>query len=306
MSLIDTHHHCYFPQLTSRLRTLGVTEMAPGVPLPRWSPQDSLAMLDAIGIEHAVTSVILPAAAAAVPGLDRAVNEWTAELIRDHPRRFGGLCSLPWHDPDAAVREIAYGLDELGLDGVVLPTVAAGRSIADPAFEPVFATLHDRRVTAFLHPTPGSTCGCMSSAVPPVVVDFVMDTTRTVADLIFRGTLGRYPGMTLIVAHAGGAIPYLRARLELASAWNFPGGHSVTAAEIREQIGSLYYEVAQSISAPTLACLKEVTTDDHILFGTDFPFINAERLAQNQIRPSNPDAAQQLFTRWGEHRAVSP
>lgn len=146
----------------------------------------------------------------------------------------------------------------------------------------------------------------MPSAVPPVVVDFVMDTTRTVADLIFRGILGRYPGVALIVAHAGGAIPYLRARLELASTWNFPGGRSVTAAEIREQIGSLYYEVAQSMSAPTLACLKEATADDHILFGTDFPFINAEKLTQNPIRPSNRDAAKKLFTRWGEHLAVSP
>lgn len=286
MNLIDTHHHCYFPQLMSRLRALAVTSEEVALLGPSRSPP-------------------APSAAAATPGLDRAVNEWTAELIRDYPRRFGGLGSLPWHDPDAAVREIAYCLDELGLDGVVLPTVAAGRSIADQVFEPVFATLHDRRATAFLHPTPGSACGCMPATVPPVVVDFVMDTTRTIADLIFRGTLGRYPGMALIVAHAGGAIPYLRARLELASSWDFPGGRSITASEIREQIGSLYYEIAQSMSVPALACLKEVTTDDHILFGTDFPFITAERLALNPIRPPDPDAARQLFTRWGEHLAVS-
>lgn len=305
MTLVDTHHHCYFPKLISRLRSEGIHEMAPGVPLPSWSARDSVAMMDALGIDCSVASVILPASAVGIAGLDRSVNEWIAELIDEYRPRFGGLCSLPLYDVEQAVCEISHGIDELGLDGVVLPTVVDGHSVSDPRFEPVFAELNEREAVAFLHPTPGAHCSCMPSTLPPVVIDFVMDTTRTVADLIFGGTLRKYPKVKLIVAHAGGAIPYLTPRLELAAAWNISGAMKMTAPEIRKAVGDLYYEIAQSMSPATMSCLSEITAADHIMFGTDFPFIPVEMLAEHTMRPQASDATVNLFPRLGGLRALS-
>ncbi|MFE2318841.1 amidohydrolase family protein [Streptomyces sp. NPDC059441] len=50
--------------------------------------------------------------------LARRVNEYTAELTRDHPGRFGNFVSLPLPGVDGALEEIAFAFAELDVDGV--------------------------------------------------------------------------------------------------------------------------------------------------------------------------------------------
>jgi len=62
-----------------------------------------------------------------MPDLASRCNEFSAQLIHDHPQRFGALAILPLPDVDAALRELEYTLDTLKLDGVVLlSSVEAG------------------------------------------------------------------------------------------------------------------------------------------------------------------------------------
>lgn len=299
---IDVHHHCYHPRLVTALRALGVTQMAPGVPLPEWTGEDSLRVLDRNGLAGAVVSVLLPEAAFTQPtaGLMRRTNEWSAELVRDHPDRFGALASLPLDDVDATLREIEYALDVLHLDGVVLSaSLADGRLLADQSLAPVFDELNRRRAVAFIHPHPGYRCTCTGPAVPPPLVDFVMDTTRAVAGLLFGGTLRRCPDVTLILAHAGGCVPYLAWRLELSGEWVLAGDTSARPDTVRDELRRLYYETAQSTSAGVLACLRTVTDDSHILFGTDFPFMPESVVAATLRGMDGPDFAPALFPRFG-------
>lgn len=271
---IDVHHHAYSPVLRSQLRELGITRMAPGVPLPDWTPARSLDFLDASGLSGAVLSVLLPNGAYAdgkrAATLIGQVNESLADLVRDHPGRFAALAALPLNDPAAAVTEIKHALDDLGLDGVVLPAgLPGGRSLADAELVPVLAELDGRAAVAFVHPSPSARCYCVRTQLPPPVVDFVVDTTRAMTALLFNGSLERYCGIRFVLAHAGGALPFLARRLELAETW--VGG--VPAAQVRRTLRGLYYETAQSDGAGTLACLRAVTDESHILLGTDFPFI---------------------------------
>ena len=269
---IDVHHHAYGPVLTRRLRGLGVTRMAPGVPLPDWTPTRSLEYLDASGLSGAVLSVLLPDGARGKPAvkLIREINEWSADLAADHSSRFAALATLPLDDPAEAVAEIGYALDGLRLGGVVLPAgLPGGRSLADPELVPVLAELDDREAVVFVHPSPSARCDCVKTQVPPPLVDFVMDTTRTMAALLFNGSLERFGRIRFVVAHAGGTLPYLAHRLELADTW--VGG--VPAEQVRQALRQLYYETAQSCGPGTLACLRTVTEESHILFGTDFPFV---------------------------------
>lgn len=276
---IDVHHHSYHPPLIAELRRRGVTHMAPGVPLPEWTVADSLRVMDANGIRSAILSILLPNAAfdEDAASLVRQTNEWTAELVRDFPGRFGGLAVLPLPDVEAALAEIDHAFDVLGLDGVVLSaSLADGRYLGDPAFAEVFDELNRRGAVVFVHPNPAYRCDCaggpgFTAKVPPPLVDFVMDTTRAVADLLFGGTLSRCHDIRFILAHAGGTVPFLAWRLELAATWVLPGAGDVdVAGELRR----LHYETAQAASPATLACLREVTAGENILFGTDFPFMN--------------------------------
>ncbi|RCG33325.1 amidohydrolase [Sphaerisporangium album] len=277
---IDVHHHAYHPPLVAELRRRGVTHMAPGVPLPEWTVADSLRVMDAGGVQAAVLSILLPDAAygRGAASLVRLANEWTAGTVRDHPGRFGALAVLPLPDVEASLAEIGHALDVLGMDGVVLPaSLGDGRYLGDPAFAEVFDELDRRRAVVFVHPNPNYRCSCaggpgFAAAVPPPLVDFVMDTTRAVANLIFGGTVGRCPGVRFVLAHAGGTVPYLAWRLELASTWVLPDARADVAGAVR----AFYYETAQAASPATLACLREVTGRENILFGTDYPFMKDE------------------------------
>ncbi|QBJ89054.1 hypothetical protein D0Z67_01075 [Streptomyces seoulensis] len=133
-------------------------------------------MMDQQGIATGVMSVTSPGIH---PGDDardlaRAVNEYGAEVVGDHPDRFGHFASIPLPDMDAAVAEAVYALDVLGADGVVLMSNAHGKYLGDPDFEPLWAELDRRAANAFVHPSrppmpllPGT---------PAPLADYVFDT----------------------------------------------------------------------------------------------------------------------------------
>jgi predicted TIM-barrel fold metal-dependent hydrolase len=297
---IDVHHHAYPPALTAALRDLGVTELAPGVPLPDWKPDDSLRLLDRAGLAAAVLSAPLPDAAFARRSgpLVRAVNEGTAGLAEDRPGRFGALACLPLDDPDGTLLEIGFALDVLGMDGVVLPaSLPDGRTLADVSLVPVFDELDRRGAVALVHPNPSVACRCAGPSVPPPLVDFALDTTRAVAGLVFGGTLRRCPHVRLIVAHAGGAVPYLARRFALAGTWVLAGDVHAAPDAVDAALHGLYYDTAQSASPGVIECLREVTDDSHILTGTDFPFMTDEVIVTAGFRSPGPDGAARLFPR---------
>ncbi|CCH29720.1 amidohydrolase family protein [Actinosynnema sp. NPDC047251] len=293
---VDVHHHAYHGRLADALAARGVTHMAPGVPVPRWDPADTVAVMAEHDLAAVVLSVLVPDAALVLPdaaALVRQTNEWTAEVVRERPERFGLLATLPLPDLDAALAEVAHAYDVLGADGVVLPaSLADGAILGDPGLDPLLAELDRRDAVVFLHPNPHYRCSCtgasdFAAAVPPPLVDFVMDTTRAVANLLFRGALRRFPRIRFVLAHGGGTIPFLVGRLELARTWVLPGQDG----SVGEELGRLYYETAQSSTAAALACVEAVARPGHVLFGTDFPFMGAAVVGQTrrEVAAHRPD-----------------
>lgn len=166
----------------------------------------------------------------------------------------------------------------------LIASLSDGSLLGDPALSPVVDELNRRRTVVFLHPSPAYRCACtggpgFADLVPPPAVDFIMDTTRAVAGLLYGGTLRRCPDIRFIVAHAGGAVPYLAQRLEL---WLPPDGERMTAEEVARSLRRLYYETAQSCAPGTLACLQAVADDGHVLFGTDYPHMDEAVIASSR------------------------
>lgn len=79
----------------------------------------------------------------------------------------------------------------------------------DESTEPVFAELDRRRAVVFLHPTSPVCWEQSALGRPRPMVEYIFDTARTVTDLLVSGVLGRYPNVTVIVPHCGGALPVL-------------------------------------------------------------------------------------------------
>ena len=285
--LVDAHSHFLPPVYAQALAEQGLVTLDGGFPVPAWSEEKALAHMDKHGIETSMLSVSSPTVsflkdASARQRLAREINNYSAALVQRMPQRFGAFATLPLPDIQAAIGEIGYALDVLKLDGVVMETNVHGIYLGDTRLEPVFAELHRRKATVFLHPTSPPCLESLGLGRPAPILEFPLDTSRTVTDLVFAGTLTRYPDIRMIIPHAGGALTAVAERIAGFSALPFlkqkPAGG---AAEVKRVLASLYYDLAGSASDAAIERLRRLTTVKNVLFGSDFPFTPAAGIDAN-------------------------
>jgi 6-methylsalicylate decarboxylase len=138
---IDIHTHAMSADVAAALAARGFKPTGGYEISVQWTPEAALAYMDRQGIAAQVVSMPM-----AFVGSDadrafgtrtcRMINEAHADLIATHPGRFGAFASLPADGPEHALTELAYALDELNLDGVVLTSNVAGHYFGDPFLEP--------------------------------------------------------------------------------------------------------------------------------------------------------------------------
>jgi predicted TIM-barrel fold metal-dependent hydrolase len=270
---IDVHSHILPKEYVASLASIGVTSSG-GIPFPEWNADATIARMDKNGVATAMTSISAPGVYFGDEGfardMARRCNEILARLVSDNPRRFGAFAVLPLPDVDAALNELAYALDTLGLDGVGLLTSVGDRYLGDPAFDPVFEELNRRKAVVYTHPNipPGSDVPKLNWPAP--LVEFIFDTTRAVANLVLHGTLERYPDVPLILSHAGGAVPFIAGRIALAD--GNPLAREVLPKGVIAYLKSLYYDTALSATPYAFPSLRQLADVSHILFGSDYPF----------------------------------
>ena len=273
---IDVHHHTIPPAFARAMARHGQTEVA-GEPLPEWSPDRSIDVMDTYGTQTAILSLSAPGVyfgdVQQARDLARACNEHDAAAAQRFPGRFGSFAVLPMPFTEHACAEAVYALDVLKADGIVLLGSTEGTFLGDPSLDELMAELDRRRATVFVHPNLHRTTSQIGLTTPQFLVEFLCDTTRAAVNVIFSGTMERYPAIRWILAHAGGFLPYIAWRLSLANA--FPAIAEKAPAGVLAYIRRFYYDTALSPSPYALASLRELVAPDHILFGSDLPFAPA-------------------------------
>jgi 6-methylsalicylate decarboxylase len=272
--IVDVHHHLAPPTYIADLkrRKVGLP------PTLEWTPEKSLADMDAAGVATAILSITTPGVwfgdAAAAAALARACNEYGAKLAADTPRRFGLFAALPLPDVDASLREIEYALDTLKADGIGLFTSYGDKWLGDPAFAPVMDELNRRKAVVYTHPTDPSCCRNLIADVSEPVIEYGTDTSRTIASLLFTGTASRCSDIKFIFSHGGGTMPFLIERFV-----RLPLLSKAAAAKTPEGVTPLlqrfHYDTAQVANPAAMAALTKVAPTSQILFGTDFPYRTA-------------------------------
>ena len=270
---IDVHHH-FMSQ--AYLDAVGIERAAsPGSAghVEPWTAEQSLAFMDAAGIEAAVISVSAPGIDMGEAGrtarLARECNEAQARMVADHPRRFGSLAILPLPDIDASLREIEHAYGALKADGIVLMSNYSGDYIGTQKFWPVFEALDARHGVVFIHPTlPHNFRGYPGVSLS--TMEFPFDTARAIMSMLHDGTPERFPNIKFVWSHAGGAMPYLAGRTAVLSQRNKQ--FALSGDKLFPAMRRFYYDVTQSLSAPTFAALRALAPIDHLLFGSDCPF----------------------------------
>ena len=275
-TFIDVHHHL-LPRIY--IDTVGpgpIVDQAPrrAAAALDWTAQKSLDEMDANSVSFAMLSVSAPGIwfgdNAKATRLARQCNDYTAELVRTNPKRFGMFASLALPDVEGSLAEIRHAGDDLGTDGYCLMSSYASRYPGDAAFAPVFDELNRRHAVVFVHPTASDASKGLLPGIPASTMEFVLDTTRAVMSLLYSGTLSRCPNIRFIFSHAGGTVPYI--------------GHRMCRLEAQEEFAKLipegamraltrqYYDTALSANEPALAALEKFVPQTKILYGSDFPF----------------------------------
>ncbi|WP_326565162.1 amidohydrolase family protein [Amycolatopsis rhabdoformis] len=273
----DVHHHALPRPYQKALDSSGAPQLK-GVDPIHWDVDSDREVMRDNDIRGALLSVTAPGTTI-VPGpeairLARDTNEEFARLVADNDGAYGAFALLPLPDATAAIAEIDHAVDELGLDGVGLFSNSAGVYLGDEQLEPVLAHLAEREITAFVHPAIPASTDQATFGLPPSLYEFTFDTTRAVANLLYSGTLDRHPGLKLVLSHAGGTVPFLAQRLTYAATI----ASRLKDREPADLLGSLrrlYYDTAMSANRATLAALTELVGPEHILFGSDYPYMPA-------------------------------
>jgi predicted TIM-barrel fold metal-dependent hydrolase len=283
------------------------------VSVPVWSPELAGEFMDAHGIATQVLSIPIFLSSRGDPesasSFAREINEDFAALIAEHPDRFGAFAAVPLGRPDEALTEIAYALDELKLDGVHLPSNVGGQYFGQPFYEPILAELSRRQVPVFVHPDEPPHADELACGRVSAIVEYPMDTARTINNGIYKGVFQRCPGLRLILAHGGGVLPTLGWRIAALLDLRGADDAAITADHVADVLRNLRYDTALAASSNSLYPILDVTGHDHVLFGTDYPAAPVgaiDRNIENLTAFDRLTAGERADIEWGNAAALFP
>ena len=287
--IIDVHNHYAPPEFLQFYKDHKVT------PLPNvgWGLQRQLHDMDVGGVAVAMLSSFTPYDVGTVAerrALSRSLNEYGADLVRQHPKRFGLLATIPLPDVEGCMAEIAYALDHLHADGVMVYTSAGDRWIGHPDFDAIHREWDRRHAVVLLHPSAPTCCRGLVPGVPDAIIELPTDTTRAIASLVFGGVTQRYRNIRFVVSHGGGTMPFLIERFLSGSSAEFVPGVVTQGAKMPlkvppggtlNELRRMYYDTATISNPVAMRALKTVVTPSQIVFGTDFWYVTAEYTARS-------------------------
>lgn len=273
---IDVHHHYTAPTWLSWAEEHGLANRARLPWWAKWDLDSTMSMMDSLDI---ATSVFSPALFVESYQDDRQhresiriAHQAATDLLEARPGRFAFFVKLPLDHLEMASWALRHGLDELGGLGVsVFTHDAKGRYLGDPVFDGLLAELNERAAVIALHPTDlpgGHPAKPAVPGIPTFVCDFPLDTTRAAINLIHRGTLDRFPNLSIILPHGGGFLPYIATRLEISVPFMAP---AFDVGRIRDYLGRFYYDTAGPMSPSATPSLVSAVDPERILYGSDWP-----------------------------------
>jgi aminocarboxymuconate-semialdehyde decarboxylase len=235
-----------------------------------------LAAMDEAGIDVAVLSLSTPNLfflnADDQPELARQMNDAYAQAVADYPHRIKAFASIPMDNPDAALAELHRAIEGLRLSGVVLLSNLGGRALTDPTYRPFFAEADRMHLCILLHPMIPATGqeGLREFVLGPIVA-FPFDTTLAVARMCYAGLFRVFPNIRWVIAHAGGAIPWLMERID-SGYRDFAENRAHIDELPSHYFKRLYYDTV-TFSPHNLMLLRDLVGADHMVLGSDFPHL---------------------------------
>ncbi len=311
MAQIDIHCHAITENYIDFVKANGA-EMDEGFPIPSWNLERHIAFMDKAGIQTSVLTMPAPQPyfgdAKASANVCRRFNEECTALKTRYPGRFMFCAALPLPNVESALREAKYALETLGADGVKLATNSYGQYLGDPALDTLMAYLDAQNAVIILHPhKPSAVNAQLIADVPMASYEYLSETTRTILNMIAHNVLVRYPHLKVVVPHCGSFLPNALPRFRSLLPVMIKQGY-MQPVDVDANLSRLYYDLAGAPTDEVIDALLTITTPDHILYGSDYPYVAEQvlvggktalenRLASHGLNPQDifTDNARRLF-----------
>ena len=228
------------------------------------------------GVSHLLLSpwiLLVPVAADAADAdrICRVQNESLAQAAQDSGGRVFGLGAVPLQDAGRAAAELASLMELPGMRGVEVPASVAGSYLGEDRFAPFWEAAAGTGAVVFVHPTTtGIGVPALDSHYLWNSVGNPLETAIAAAQLVVSGVLERHQGLTVLLAHGGGALLAVRGRLRRAFAVR-PEARADAAVSPDALLRRLYFDSLTHDQA-LLAELVKFAGSEHVLLGSDRPF----------------------------------
>jgi Predicted metal-dependent hydrolase of the TIM-barrel fold len=311
LAQIDIHSHAITENYIDFVKANGA-EMDEGFPIPSWDLERHIAFMDKAGIQTSLLTMPAPQPyfgdAKASANVCRRFNEECTALKARYPGRFMFCAALPLPDVESALREAKYALETLGADGVKLATNSYGQYLGDPALDTLMAYLDAQNAVIILHPhKPSAVNAQLIADVPMASYEYLSETTRTILNMVAHNVLVRYPHLKVVVPHCGSFLPNALPRFRSLLPVMIKQGY-MQPVDVDANLSRLYYDLAGAPTDEVIDALLTITTPDHILYGSDYPYVAEQvlvggktalenRLASHGLNPQDifTDNARRLF-----------
>jgi aminocarboxymuconate-semialdehyde decarboxylase len=289
MRIIDFHNHFYPPEyieaIKGGLSNVKVTMDSDHNPLLHYPGDYNILVpghrdidfrtrvLEAAGIDKQILTFTTPGVHIESPArsleLARVVNDRYAAIVQKRSDRFAALATLPLNDPAASAAELDRAFEDLGFRGAALFSNVNGVALSDRRFWPLYEKADRLNAVFFIHPSWPVGVEAMTEYWLMPLIGFTYDTTLAAAKLVFSGVIRRFPGIKWVLAHLGGAIPYLAERLDRGY-FAFRECRQNIDKPPSEYLKQFYYDTV-NFDLRALELAISFAGTDHLLAGSDYP-----------------------------------
>jgi len=261
-----------------------------------WEPEARIEECNAQGVDVQVLSTVpVMFSYWAKPehtlDLSRFLNDHIAGVVRQYPKRFMGLATLPMQDTELACQELRRAVTELGLCGIEIGTHVQGWNLDDERFYPLYEEAEKLGAAIFVHPWEMLGEDRMQNYWMRWLVGMPAETTLAICSVVMGGVVERFPNLRLLFAHGGGAYAATLGRIE--HGFNVRPDLCQTQTKTRpsELLHRIYVDSLVH-TEDALRMLIDTVGADHIAMGSDYPFPLGEHHPGKLIEDMGLSAAQ--------------
>ncbi len=215
------------------------------------------------------------------------LNDHIADIVREHPKRFVGLGTVPLQDPQLAILELERCM-QIGLRGVQIGSHVNEWNLNAQELFPFYQAAEKLGAAIFVHPWEMMGQEKMQRYWLPWLVGMPAETSRAICSMIFGGVFEKFPKLRVAFAHGGGSFPSTIGRIE----HGFNCRPDLVAIDNpvnpRNYVGKFYFDSLVH-DADMLRYLVNFAGADKVALGSDYPFPLGEDVPGTLIKSMEYD-----------------